>query len=195
ITYDTLHSFDRPDLAARFSGRIDVTRDTRVDLECRYLLFTDRPGSPNIQAGLARLPFAMTEGGTAGIGQRFNRLDVTLKESFDRTTYNDSLFTDGTTASNDGRNFNRYLTELRAGYEATPGIKPFVEAGVERRAYDLLVDAGGNNRSSDGLRGRAGTTFEASRKLIGEIAFGYLARNYRDPTLENIRGWTVDGSL
>ncbi len=195
ITYDTLHSLDRPDLAARVNGRIDVTGNTRVDLEGRYLLFTDRPGSPNIQAGLARLPFAMTEGGTAGIAQRFNRLDVTLKESFDRTTYNDSLFTDGTTASNDGRNFNRYFTQLRTGYEVTPGIKPFVEAGAERRAYDLLVDAGGNNRSSDGLSGKAGTTFEMSRKLVGEVAFGYLARNYRDPMLENIRGWTTDGSL
>src|SRR5262249_44970609 len=195
ITYDTLHSFDRPDLAARFRGRIALPRYTRVDLEGRYLLFTDRPGSPNIQAGLARLPLAMTEGGTAGIGQRYNRLEVTLKESFDRTTYNDSLFTDGTTASNDGRNFNRYFTQLRTSYEVMPGVKPFVEGGAERRAYDLLLDAGGNNRSSDGLSGKAGTTFEWSRKLTGEIAAGYLARNYRDPALENIRGWTVDGSL
>ena len=74
-TYDTNHPLDRPNLDAKVTGRIDVTRQTRIDLEGRYLLFTDSPGSPNVQADLIKLPIAMTYGSTAGIGHRFNRFE------------------------------------------------------------------------------------------------------------------------
>jgi len=194
-TYDTLHSLDRPTADAKVNARIDVTSQTRIELEGRYLLFTDNPGSPNIQLDLARLPMAMTYGSTAGIGQRFNRFEIVAKGTFDRTVYNDSVFIDGSTASNAGRNYNQYGTLLRNSYELTPGVKPFVELGANIRAYDLAIDAAGVNRSSQGGYGKAGSTFELSRKLTGEVAFGYLTRIYQDPTLEDVRGWTVDASL
>jgi hypothetical protein len=194
-TYDTMHALDRPNVDARLNTRIDVTRETQLLLEGRYLLFTDYPGSPNVQAGIAHLPLATDLGTTIGIGQQFNRLDVTLKCIFDRTVYNDSEFTDGTTASNVGRDFNKYGAQLRAGYEVMPGARPFVELGSERRIYDLEFDAGGNDRTSLGYYGRAGTTLDFARKLVGEVSVGYLSRSYRDPTLEAIRGWTVDSAL
>ena len=37
---------------------------------------TDNPGSPNIQAGLARYPVYTTFGGTFGVDQNFNRLEI-----------------------------------------------------------------------------------------------------------------------
>jgi hypothetical protein len=194
-TYDTLHSQDRPNLDSRVNARIDVTRWTQLLLEGRYLLFTDYPGSPNIQAGLAHLPLAMTYGSTVGIAQQFNRFDVTVKTTFDRTVYDDSEFLDGETASNAGRNFNKYGTQLRAGYEVMPGARPFVEVGLERRNYDLLFDAGGNDRTSLGYYGKVGTTLDFARKLVGEVSYGYLTRHYQDPTLESITGWTVDSAL
>jgi hypothetical protein len=194
-SYDTMHSLDRPNLDSKVDARIDVTRDTHLLMEGRYLLFTDYPGSPNIQAGLAHLPIAMTYGSTFGVLQQFNRLDLTMKGIFDRTVYNDSEFVDGETQSNAGRNFNRFGGQLRAGYEVMPGAKPFVEIGNEERRYDLRFDAGGNDRTSWGYYGKVGTTLEFARKLVGEVSVGYLTRSYRDPTLDAIRGWTVDSAL
>ena len=193
--YDTSHPNDRPNVDAKVNARIDVTSQTRIDLEGRYLLFTDNPGSPNIQADLVRLPIAMTYGTTVGVGQRFNRFDVTLKGTFDRTVYNDSSFDDGQTASNAGRNFNQVGTQLRTGYEVMPGMRPFVEVAADTRKYDLPVDAGGVNRSSQGRSIKVGTTFEATRWLTGELSVGYLSRGYQDPTLEDINGYSVDAAL
>jgi hypothetical protein len=194
-TYDTYHSIDRPSVDAKANARIDVTSLTRIELEGRYLLFTDAPGSPNIQVGLAKLPIAQTYGSTVGIGQRFNRFEVVAKGLFDRTVYNDSEFVDGSTASNAGRNYNQYGAQLRNSYELTPGVKPFIELGANIRAYDLEIDAGGNNRSSQGGYGKAGSTFEPARNLTGEVSVGYLTRRYRDPTLADVSGWTVDAAL
>jgi len=190
-----MHTLDRPTGEAKVNARIDVTSQTRVDLEGRYLLFTDYLGSPNIQAGLSHLPIGQDYGMTAGIGQRFNRLDFSLKGTFDRTVYDDSEFLDGSTASNAGRNFNKYGAVLRTSYDVMPGAAPFVEVGTDKRAYDLQFDAGGNERSSQGYYAKVGTTLAFAGKLTGEVSVGYLTRQYHDPNLLNVYGWTVDSAL
>ena len=57
-------------------GRLDVTENTHLTAEVRLLVSTDNPGSPNIQAGLASYPIYTTLGGTFGVDQNFNRLDL-----------------------------------------------------------------------------------------------------------------------
>jgi hypothetical protein len=193
--YENASDLNRPSLDAKVNGRIDVTPLTRVDLEGRVIVGTDNPGSPNIQAGLARLPIYTTVGGSAGFGQRFNRLEVTLKGGVDRTAYQQSTFTDGTTASNADRDFDRYFAELRASYEVTPGVKPFIETGADRRVHDIAIDRTGVRRDSDDRYVKAGTTFELERTLTGDIALGYVERSYEDATLPKISGLTFDATL
>jgi hypothetical protein len=193
--YENASSLNRPSLDARVNGRLDVTPLTRLDLETRVIVGTDNPGSPNIQAGLAKLPIYTTLGATAGLGQRFNRVEVTLKGGADRTVYQQSTFTDGTTASNADRDFDRYFGELRASYELMPGVKPFVETGVDRRVHDLAIDRSGVRRDSDGRYVKGGTTFELERTLTGDVALGWVERSYEDPTLPRISGVTFDASL
>jgi hypothetical protein len=186
---------DRPFLDSKIVGRIDVTRDSRIDLENRFRIATDNPGSPNLQAGLAKLPINTTIGGTVGAAQRFNRLDLAVKGSVDRTVYQNSTLTDGTTTSNADRNFNQYAAILRGSYEMTPGVKPFVEVGRDARRHDLAVDRTGTQRDSDGTVARVGSTYELTRLLTGEASVGYLARTYEDPTLPDLRGVIYDASL
>jgi hypothetical protein len=194
-SYGAAPSLDRPAFDGKIDGRVDVTSLTRIDLESRLVVATDSPGSPNIQAGLARLPISADVGGSVGLGQRFNRFDVALKGGLDRTTYQNSTFTDGTTASNDDRNFDQYSTQLRTGYELTSGVKPFVELDADRRHHDLAVDRSGFERDSDGRAAQIGSTFELSRILTGQLAFGYLERGYADPRLQTLKGPSLDASL
>ena len=69
-------NIDRPNFTGHVDGRLDVTEDTHLLAEARLLLATDNPGSPNIQAGLARYPVYTTFGGTFGVDQKFNRLEI-----------------------------------------------------------------------------------------------------------------------
>ncbi len=186
-------SIDRPTVDSRIDGRVDITSRNHLDLEGRLLVGTDNPGSPNIQADLARLPIVTTLGTTLGYTQSFNRLDVTAKGTFDRSVWQASSLTDGTTSSNDDRNFDQYGGALRGSYELKPGIRPFVEAGADTRVHDLTIDRNGEDRDSNGRYAKAGTTFELTRKLTGELALGYLTRQYKD--LPNLGGPTFDASL
>jgi hypothetical protein len=186
---------DRPDFTGHVDGRLDVTRDTRLTAQARLRVSTDNPGSPNVQAGLARYPIYTTLGGTLGFDQSFNRLDIAAGATVDRTDYANSKLTDGSTASNDDRNFSQYGGIGRVSYDLTPGVKPFVEAEGDTRVHDQQFDRSGFQRDSTGGYAKAGTSFEFTRLLTGEIAVGYAARDYIDPRLERLQGLLTTASL
>ena len=192
---DQTPSLSRPYFNGKVNGRVDVTHDTRIDLETRALVSTDNPGSPNLQAGLAKLPIYVTYGGSAGLGQRFNRFEFSAKGDVDRTVYQKSELTDGSTVSNDDRNFNQYGGTLRGGYELLPGLVPFAEVEADTRKHDLNTDSSGFQRDSNGFIGKAGTSFEMRGFLTGEIALGYTERRYQDPRLADVNGLVGSASL
>jgi hypothetical protein len=186
---------DRPDFTGHIDGRLDVTRDTRLMGEVRLRVATDNPGSPNVQAGLAKYPIYSTLGGTFGIDQSFNRLDVAAGGTIDRTVYANSKLTDGEVTTNDDRNFNQYGGVGRVSYDLLPGVKPFGEIEGDSRVHDLQFDRNGYQRDSSGGYVRAGTSLEFTRLLTGEISLGYAARNYVDPRLNRLQGLLVGSSL
>jgi hypothetical protein len=187
--------FDRPSLDSRVSGRIDASADDHVNLESRLLLSTDNPGSPNIQAGLSRLPIVTTFGGTFGYVHDFNRFEISTKSTIDRSLWQSSSLTDGTTSPNDDRNFNQYAEILRGSYELLPGVRPFVEASIDTRVHDVSIDRTGADRDSVGRTFRAGSTFQLTGKLTGEASLGQTQREYKDPSLPNVSGLVYDASL
>jgi hypothetical protein len=186
---------DRPNFNGHVDGRLDVTENTHLTAQLRMLVSTDNPGSPNIQAGLTKYPVFTSFGGTFGFDQKFNRLEFSAGATVDRTVYQDSDLTDGTTFPNDDRNYNQYGGVGRVSYELTPALKPFVEVEGDSRVHDLPIDRDGFARDSTGGYAKAGTSFEFSRLLTGEISLGYSERDYVDPRLGKLDGLLTAGSL
>ena len=135
-TANLLPSLNVPYLNSKVDGRVDVTRDTQIILQLRGIINTDNPGSPNMPAELAKLPLNFDVGETVGVTQKFNRLTMTFKGTFDRATYDNSMLTDGTISSNGDRNFDQYAGIGRFAYEIDPGLKPFVEVEGDQRIHD-----------------------------------------------------------
>ncbi len=188
-------SLNVPFLNSKIDGRVDVTRDTQILLENRIIVATDNPGSPNLQTELAKLPINQDIGGTLGLAQQFNRLSYSLKGTIDRATYDPSLLTNGQTSTNADRNFDQYAAILRVGYEIDPGMKPFLEVQEDQRIHDQEYDRNGLQRDSTGTTVKVGSIVDLFGTLTGEMAFGYLQRNYQDPTLPNINGPIAAGTL
>ena len=188
-------NIDRPNFIGHVDGRLDVSHDLRLTAQTRLLVSTDNPGSPNVQAGLAEFPIYTTLGGTFGFDQSFNRLDVAAGATIDRTSYAQSRLTDGSTSSNEDRNFNQYGGIGRVSYELTPALRPFVEAEGDSRVHDLYLDSSGFARDSTGGYAKAGTSFEFSRLLIGELSIGWVSRTYADPRLDKLQGLLTTASL
>ena len=186
---------DRPNFSGKINGRLDVSRDTRIDAETRLRVATDNPGSPNLLAGLSRYPIYTSVGGTLGGAQRFNRFEISANGTVDRTTYQESHLTDGSIFSNDDRNFNQYGGTLRGAYELTPAMTPFAEVQSDTRIHDLNADRNGYQRDSNGVSGRVGSSFELGRLITGQASIGYATRTYQDIRLNELKGLLAAASL
>ena len=186
---------NRPDFTGHVDGRVDVSDYTSLTQQVRLRVATDNPGSPNVEAGLAKYPVYATFGSTLGLDQKFNRLEIAGGATFDRTVYQNSVLTDGSIASNADRAFNQYGGVGRVSYDLLPGVKPFVEAEADSRFHDQYLDNEGYARNSNGGYAKAGSSFFFSQKLTGEIAVGWAERNYADPRLSQLAGLLTSSSL
>jgi hypothetical protein len=186
---------DRPYFNGHVDGRYDVSNDSWLTAQLRVLVSTDNPGSPNVQAGLAKYPIYTTIGSTIGIDQNFNRLNVAVGGTVDRTVYTNSILTDGISTTNDDRNFTQYGGVSRVSYDLSAGVKPFAEIEGDTREHDLSLDSFGFGRNSTGGYAKAGTSFAFSGRLTGEVAVGYGERDYVDPRLGRIDGLLTSASL
>src|SRR6202167_530431 len=128
---------DRPNFNGHVDGRLDVTENTHLTAQLRMLVSTDNPGSPNVQAGLAKYPIYTSFGGTFGFDQKFNRLEISAGATVYRHAYHVSTLTDRSTSTNDDRNYNQYGGGGRVSYELTPALNPFVEVEGDSRVHDL----------------------------------------------------------
>jgi hypothetical protein len=188
-------SLNRPYFNSKIDGRIDVTRETQIVLENRVLVTTEYPGNPNLPAGLASLPIVTSVGGTVGVVQDFNRLNVSIKGTADRSTFENSQLTDGEVSSNADQNYDQYAAIARVTYEINPELKPFIELEEDTRIHDEQFDSNDEQRDSNGSSAKVGATLAMTGSLTGEMAVGYMERTYQDPTLPPISGPTLDGSL
>ncbi len=190
---------NRPDATGVVDSRIDVTRNDQINLEGRFSVSTQTPGSPLLAVPnsvyITNRPTIVTEGATVGAAHTFNRLTLGLKGTFDRTEYGNATQSDGTTYEFSQDNYNDYGIVARATYEVTPAFSPFIEAGGDSRVRDNAVDLSGYYRDSVGVLARAGAQVEFSRLLTGTISAGYADRHYADQRLGDLRGPTVDAAL
>lgn len=185
----------RPDATGVANLKLNLTRDTDIDLDGRLSLDTQRPGSTNFNVASRERPNVYGYGASAGVTQRYNRLALNLRGSVDRTTYDNAKDTLGGLIRQSDRNLVQYGVRARAGYEVTPGMTPFVEVSTDTRVFDEKADANGFRRGSVGAGARVGTSFELTRLLTGEASLGYQQRSYDDPRLKELRGLVGDASL
>ncbi|WP_375464627.1 outer membrane beta-barrel protein [uncultured Methylobacterium sp.] len=186
----------RPNAVGTVRLRVDANRDLHVDAETRFLVDTQRTGSPNLQAASAtNRPIIATYGTSLGATQSFNRLSVSLRGSVDRSDFEDARLSDGTVISQADRNQNQYSLRLRAAYELSPAISPFVELLADTRVYDLRRDSNGLRRDSDGIAASVGATVNLIRSVTGEISGGLQHRTYVDPALRDLDAPILNAAL
>ena len=187
----------RPDASAIVNGRLDATRDLAFDAQGRFALGSQRAGSAGVlqNVTLGQRPLTYAYGGSLGATQKINRLTLLLRGSVDRSNNDNATDVAGNIINLALQDYNSYALRGRASYEVTPGISPFVDATVDKRVYDARLDGSGFDRNSNGFAAKAGSSFELSRILTGELSAGYARRDYADTRLKPLSGPTIDAAL
>jgi hypothetical protein len=150
---------------------------------------------PTFRPGADRSPGVHGLTASAGLSGRTGGRGVFEIEGLvDRAVYEDATV-GGLPFDQGDRNNTAFTARLRAGYEATPSLTPFVEGAVSRRLFDRTLDNDGLARSSVGHAWRVGVAFDREPFVSGEIAVGHAEEHFDDPALAALRVLTVDGSL
>lgn len=186
---------NRPDALGVIDYRYDLDRDTALDAETRFAIDSQRIGSPEVSAGAQNRPLISTFGGSVGGSENFGRLNLALHGLLDRTAYDNATDAGGVLQDLASQNFNDYGLRMRATYEVTPVLRPFVDVLVDDRVHDRLIDYTGYRRDSTGVVGQVGSSFELTRLLSGELSAGYGARSYQDRRLRAIDDPVFNGRL
>ncbi|MGN6469817.1 MAG: outer membrane beta-barrel protein [Rhizobiaceae bacterium] len=160
-----------------------------------YSLTPESPSSPGFIAGTVNEPLTQSITGSIGVEKQAGKLRLGLTGNVERDTYGDAKLAGGGSVSQHERDSTLVSATLRAGYEISPALVPFVEGEVGRRYYDVTADSAGFRRSADRLGLRAGVALDLGEKLNGELSAGYLQEKPDDPRLPTIAGPSINTAL
>ncbi|MEF2552749.1 outer membrane beta-barrel protein [Aurantimonas sp. A2-1-M11] len=194
LTYRRNFAGDRPeDPRAAFDGRLrlDIDRMTTATLRGAVdYAREDADGTADFLTGTDQAD--RLQGSLAGqLERRFGRLVLSGTGTVARSVYPDlpvgAIDQDYTTLT----------ATLRAGYEISPAIAPFLEGSVGRRIFDVEGQEAGGAFDRDALLPalRSGIAFDFTEKLRGEAALGYAWNRPDDARGEDTSAPTLDASL
>lgn len=115
-----------------------------------------------------------------GLAAEFNRLRLSARLKVQDFAFDDVGSVTGGALAQGYRDRTETDGSLRGEFALRPETSVFLSAGLSDHAYrnasSPLAD-----RSSRGARVEVGTSFDSSRLVRGEVAFGYLRQDYRGP--------------
>ena len=195
-----VYYFDNPsedelDLDISADVTIDIRRDTTLELEGAYALDQEGRGDIDVPGAAAERPNEHALEGTATLTRTFNRLEISIEGAVEHNIFEDVDLVGGGQQNNSDRNFTEYEGTLRVGYDISPKLQPFVRTGYSVRRHEQDIDDNGLRRDSDGISVEAGVEIGITSMLTGELAVGYVRRDFDDGALNDIDGVTFDGSL
>jgi hypothetical protein len=194
-----------PEARADAALRMDIDRETQLNLSAAYAYRKDDPGSaavaiatdPLLFPGLGTTddPVTQTFSGAVGLQRQAGPFSALAEINGERQVHDSATLTDGTVVSQDDLDYVRYGGRLRGGYSVSPLLTPFAEIEYSQRVMDVRPDPAGIDRNAARYALRLGTAFDGGEKLSGEIALGYVWEDLADAALADIGGLSVVGSL
>ena len=133
--------------------------------------------------------------GSIGLSRDIGRLRLSARANATRSAYGDAADATGAAVSQEDRNNSYAGLTLRAGYEISPALRPFIEGEIGRRIYDNATGSFGLKRAATRMAVRAGVEADLGEKLRGDLAIGYLREDIADAALEDIAGLSLAGTL
>jgi hypothetical protein len=190
-SYDEYSNEDFTDYEYWADGFFE-SESSKLSAEVRHRKLHELRTNPNDDDGLEPTEYKVD---SIKLNYRFvpNRFFVALGTKFSDRDYDPTVnlpppFGPGGTTDNGDRDRDILDTQLRLGYQVSPGYSLFTEYRFYNVDYDDAVDRDGVNRDADGYEILVGTEVDISSVVFGEFFFGYRSFDYDDPGFENQDG-------
>ncbi len=175
--------------------RLDIRRDVNLQNTLTFQLNETSSASSEVPGTAIgnRSDYQLTY--TSALTSRFNRLVANVTGGLEWLFFDDVKLAGGGRENNADREYIEPSARLRLGYEISPAITPFVEAGYNPRIHKKTRDRNGSRRNSNGLTASAGFGFNLSPIWDGEVALTYDYRNFDDASLTSINAIGINATI
>lgn len=182
------------DWAMGARGRYDIARGAAVQAGASHEYLTEPRTSSESPDFLAEpIRYEVDRLFIGGV-KNFNRLRIAGQVNYRYTDFENGDAPLGEDVYQDDRDRRVVTLAGRAEYAVSPAVSVFTEASVDRRnALNPLPDA--LDRDSDGFQANVGTNFDIGGLARGDVAVGYVAQDYADPTISDPSTYAVRGLL
>ena len=195
VFYKQNSDFDEQTLSANSNFRLDIRRTTTAQFITDYRLVETSSSDSEVPDTAVGRRQEHEFGFSAALTHTMNRLSATVTTGLRYLLFDDVDLSGGGTEDNADRNYFEPSVSLRLGYETSPAIQPFIEAGYQPRLHQRSVDRSGLRRDSHGGFVLAGIDLRLSPIWAGNIGVRYDVRAYDDATLQTVHGVGLDADL
>jgi hypothetical protein len=193
--YATYSRLNYEDWFVNGDGRLDISRNSALFLGGGFSREHEDPGEPDSPADAKNPTEYYLINGFSRYIHKFGKFRGIGEATILRLDYDKTNTVDGPSDSNTGRDRNVYAGGLQLGYELVPSYEAFVRAEGNSRRYDQRVDAGGEERNSQGYNAVVGVALDLGGVTFGELYAGYLEQFYEDSALNTVSAPTFGGTL
>lgn len=186
---------EQPQIFFDTALRLDLIDGYTLTTTGFYNLSTQGFTSSILTPGSVDNPIQQAYGGNIELQRTDRKLQLTLRGELNKNDFDDAELGGGVIQSQEDRNNTEYNATVRAAYEISPAITPFLQASYGFREFELELDRNGNRRDSNNFEVGGGVEFDLGEKLTGEIALGYINESFDDPQLEELNGFSLNGQL
>ncbi|ODT77447.1 MAG: hypothetical protein ABS76_27060 [Pelagibacterium sp. SCN 64-44] len=172
----------------------DLDRDTRLVGSGDFTVSQGVAGTPGIASNVVSPARSVSGGGELGVTRRFGKLNIGLTGGLTRTVYGPTTLDSGALVDNWRQNYTAYDAGLRVGYQITPILEVFAEAGLGRDVFDNAPMAGPRlDATNTSLRG--GVTGRWNSGLEATVSTGLGLRRFDAAGLEEVTSQLYDAQI
>jgi hypothetical protein len=195
VRYANESEYDTEEADARADLRVDVRRNTALDLAAFYLLTQDTAAAIDVPDEAIGTRTESFYGGSVALTQNAGDLLLRLKSGVAREYYGDVQLPNNVVDDGTDQNYVELAFSFRAAYAPTPSLRPFAEVAYLPRYRDEKNDRNGLSRSSNGYAATVGIGFDPSPIWSGEFGLIYIMRDYDDPSLAKLDAFGPIGRI
>lgn len=153
------------------------------------------PDDPGLPPMTAAPPLSLDWRSEAGFSQSMGPVTAEVRGNLLRGTVSDTVLEDTTTIDNSEFELASYGAGGRLGLDLTPVWGVFVDAGVQREAYDAPSTSLGVPLDNLTSRTEAGVSFDHGDDLNGEMSLGVLRRGFDDGSLGEVTAYAANAHV
>lgn len=177
------------------TGRLDIARASSLSGNASWGRFIEPRTAPTAPTAAAKpTEYNLAQAGLSGLTE-LNRMRFGGGFTFNNYKFLNGVTTSGAPLLENYRSRDEWTESAHVDYAVSPSTSVFVTGAVDQRNYRLRPPAVAFDQSSHGYNIQAGTNFDITHLIRGQVQAGWLSESYSDTRYKTTNGLALSAAV